>query len=148
MTVVCLSFQSACPVSDVGVLWPNVWIDQDATWYGGRPRSMSHCVRSGPSCHAPKGTQPITDFRPMHVCYAQTTGWIKMRLGREVGLSPGDIVLDGDLASHALKGHSTPASPTFRPMSIVAKRSPISATVEIVFEGINTASIRCMSSAF
>jgi len=33
-TVVCLS----CPVCDVGVLWPNRWMDQDATWYGGRPR--------------------------------------------------------------------------------------------------------------
>jgi len=26
-------------------------------------------------------------------------GWIKMPLGREVGLSPGNIVLDGDTAS-------------------------------------------------
>jgi len=26
----------------------------------------------------------------------QTVGWIKMKLGMEVGLSPGDIVLDGD----------------------------------------------------
>jgi len=28
-TVVCLSFCKVC------VLWPNGWIDQDATWYGG-----------------------------------------------------------------------------------------------------------------
>jgi len=28
----------------------------------------------------------------------QTPGWIKMPLGTEVGLGPGDIVLDGDLA--------------------------------------------------
>ena len=47
--------------------------------------------------------------------------------GREVGLGPGHIVLDGDPASPK-KGNSTP--PTFRPMSIVAKRSPISATAE------------------
>jgi len=33
------------PVYNVGVLWPNGWIDQDATWYGGRPRSGRHCVR-------------------------------------------------------------------------------------------------------
>jgi len=26
----------------------------------------------------------------------QTAGWIKMPLGTEVGLDPGDIVLDGD----------------------------------------------------
>jgi len=29
-----------CPVCvyNIGVLWPNSWMDQDATWYGGRPR--------------------------------------------------------------------------------------------------------------
>jgi len=26
-------------------LWPNGWIDQDATWCGGRPRPRPHCVR-------------------------------------------------------------------------------------------------------
>ena len=56
------------------LLWPNGWMDQDATWYGGRPRSRPHCVR----------------WRP---------------------------------------------SPTsFRPMSIVAKRLPISATAELLFK--------------
>jgi len=42
-----------CPVcssvEDVGVLWPNGWMDQDATWYGGRPWPRPHCVRWGPS---------------------------------------------------------------------------------------------------
>ena len=36
---VCLS------VCDVGVLWPNGWMDQNETWHGGRPRLLSHCVR-------------------------------------------------------------------------------------------------------
>jgi len=31
------------------VLWPNGWMDQDATWYGARPRPRRHCVRWGPS---------------------------------------------------------------------------------------------------
>ena len=31
------------------LLWPNGWMDQDATWYGGRPRPTRHCVRCGPS---------------------------------------------------------------------------------------------------
>jgi len=35
----------------------------------------------------------------------QTVGWIKMKLGIEVGLGPGHIVLDGDL-SPPKKGHS------------------------------------------
>jgi len=49
----------------------------------------------------------------------------------EVGLGPGDIVLDGDPAPPATEG-GTAAPPTFRPMSIVAKRSPISATAKLL----------------
>ena len=42
-----------------------------------------------------------------------------MPLGREVGLSPGDIVLHEDPAPPP-KGDT--AAPTFRPVSVVAKR--------------------------
>ena len=31
------------------LLWPNGWMDQDATWYGGWPRTRRLCVRWGPS---------------------------------------------------------------------------------------------------
>jgi len=53
-----------------------------------------------------------------------------MPLGTEVSLGPGpQAMLDRDTASPQ-KG----AQPrTFRPMSIVAKRSPISATAELLF---------------
>jgi len=54
-----------------------------------------------------------------------------MPLGMEVRLGAGDNVLDGDPAS-PLKGAQHP--PTFRPMSIVAKRSPISATDELLLQ--------------
>jgi len=47
-------------------------------------------------------------------------------LSREVGLGLGDIVLDG--AQLPQKGHG----PQFSAMSIVAKRSPISATAELL----------------
>jgi len=30
-------------------LWPNGWMDQDATWWDGRPWPRPHCVRWGPS---------------------------------------------------------------------------------------------------
>jgi len=56
-------------------------MDQDATWYGGRPRPRRHCIRWGPGFP--------------HI-----------------------------------KGHSS--APPFRPMSIVAKRSPISATAKLL----------------
>jgi len=51
-----------------------------------------------------------------------------MPLGTEVGLGPGDIVLDGTQLPPR-KWAQQPL-PTFRPMSIVAKWSPISATAE------------------
>jgi len=46
--------------------------------------------------------------------------WIKMSLGTELGLGPGDFVLDGDPAHHSPKGGQSP--PNFRPMFTVAKR--------------------------
>ena len=67
----------------------------------------------------------------------------KIPLGVEVGLGPGHIVLDGDTAPP--KGAQYVAA-TFRPMSIiVAKRSPISATVELLFLAVT---VLVASSAF
>ena len=37
------------PIFGPCLLWPNGWMDQDATWYGGSPRSKPHCVTWGPS---------------------------------------------------------------------------------------------------
>jgi len=51
----------------------------------------------------------------VHVCLSvtlvycgQTVGWIKMSLGTEVGLGPGDIVLDGDPDSPTERGTAVP----------------------------------------
>ena len=59
-----------------------------------------------------------------------TVGWIRMPLGMEVGLGPGHIVLDSDPAGPPPKGAQPPS---FWPVSIVAKQSPISATAEHLF---------------
>ena len=45
--------------------------------------------------------------------------WIKMSLGMEVGLGPGDFVLDGNPAPLSKMGTEPP---NFWPMFIVAKR--------------------------
>jgi len=58
----------------------------------------------------------------------QTVGWIKMPLGTEVVLGPGYIALDG---TQLPPRKGAQQSPPFWPMSIVAKRSPISATTEL-----------------
>ena len=43
-----------------------------------------------------------------YVYCGQTAGCIRIPLGTEASLGPGDIVLDGDLASPNLRGHSAP----------------------------------------
>jgi len=65
------------------------------------------------------GTQlpsPIKGHSPQfsaHICCGQTAAWIKMPLGTEVGLCPGDFVLDGDPAPFPQKGGGASRSPQF-----------------------------------
>jgi len=108
---------SVCPICNVGVLWPNDRMDQHGTWHGGGPWSRPHCVRWGPSSPPQKGDR-APQFLAHFYC-GQTAGWIKMPLGMEVGLGPGDFVLDGDPAPLPKKGAEPP---NFWPMSIVSKR--------------------------
>jgi len=73
-----------------------------------RTRPRPHCVRWGPSSPRKKGNNSPPQFSA-HVRCGQTTGWIKwikMKLSMEVGLSPGHIVLHGDLDPPPPKGHS------------------------------------------
>jgi len=50
------------------LLWPNGCMDQDATWYRGRPWPSRHCVTWGPSFPSPKrGRIPLPHFRPMSI---------------------------------------------------------------------------------
>ena len=49
----------------------------------------------------------------------QTVGWIKMKLGMQVGLDPGHIVFDGDPAPPPPPQRGT--APNFRPIFVVAK---------------------------
>jgi len=94
-------------------------MDYDATWYGARPQPRRLCVRWGPSFLQKKGTAPSQFLA--HVYCGHTAGWIKMPLGTEVNLSPGDVVLDGVPAPPTSRRKG--AQPlSFRSMSIVVKR--------------------------
>jgi len=85
------------PIFGPSSLWPNGWMHQDTTWYGGRPQPRRLCVRWGPSLLPQKrwrGPSPLpqkgkspTQFSA-HVCCGPTDAWIKMPLGTEVGLGP------------------------------------------------------------
>jgi len=55
-----------------------------------------------------------------------------MLLGTEVRRGQGDIVLDGHPAPPTERGIAQHPPHTFRPMSIVAKGSPVSATAELL----------------
>ena len=79
------------------LLWPNGWMDYDATCYGGRSRPRRLCSM-GTQLPQKKGTPTPTEFLA-HVYCRQMAGWIKMPLDTEVGLNPGDIVFDGDPAA-------------------------------------------------
>jgi len=81
------------PIFDSLLFWPNGWMHQDATWYRGRPHPRRLCARWGPSPLPKKGADP--QFSAHFYC-GRTAGCIKMPHGMEVGLSPGDFVLDGD----------------------------------------------------
>ena len=74
---------SCLSVCNVGVLWPNGWMDQDAAWYGGEPQPRQHCIRWGPSFPPQKGAQqPPPLFSP---CLLWPNGWMDQDETRHEG---------------------------------------------------------------
>ena len=128
--------EPSSPIFRPCLLWPNDWMDQNGTWCGGcGPWSGPHCARWGPSSPPKEGGRASPNFRPIFgrpfvkrfaLCYqtvvcpvlsclsvtfvhcGQTVGRIEKKLGVQVGLGPGHIVLDGDPAPPPPKGHSPP----------------------------------------
>jgi len=72
-----------------------------------------------------KGAEPPPQFSAHFYC-GQTAGWIKMALGMELGLGPGDFVLDGDPAAPSPKRGLE--SPQFVPFLLVGLYSSSSST--------------------
>jgi len=87
-------------------------MDQDVTWYGARPRPRRLCVRWGPC--SPSTKRGRTPKFSAHVYCGQTAGWMKLVLGMEVGLRPGDFVRWGP-SPLVQKGGGAP-SPIFGPL--------------------------------
>jgi len=54
----------ASPLFSPCLLWPNGWVDQDTTWYGGMPRPRRHCVRwvVGPSSPSTQSGTAVPHF--------------------------------------------------------------------------------------
>ena len=115
------------PSSIFGPLWPNGWMIKTArgTEVGLGP---GHIVldggpapqpRKGVCMKMPPAHLPISPQFSAQVYCGQTVAWIKMPLGMDVGLSPGDFVLDGGPAPSRKRRRSS--LPNFRAISIVAK---------------------------
>jgi len=60
------------PIFGIFLLWPNGWMHQDATWYGGRPQPKQLCVRWGPSPLPKTGGAP--NFRLMFIAAKRLDG--------------------------------------------------------------------------
>ena len=100
------------PIFGPCLLWPNGWMDQDATWYGGRPRPWPHCVRWG--LLPPKRGHSRSHFLA-HVLWPN--GWMDQNATWYGGRPrPWQHCVRWGLLPP--KGHT----PNFRPMSVVAKR--------------------------
>jgi len=88
------------PIFGPFLLWPNGWMHQDATSYGGSPQPRPYGARWGPRFPSKRGHSPQFSA---HVYCGQTAGCIRIPLGTEVVLSVGlpHCVrwLDGDTAT-------------------------------------------------
>jgi len=63
-TVLCPVCPVCLSVCNVGALWPNGWMDQDATWYEGSARRRPHSVRWGIRSPRKWAQQPLPLFGP------------------------------------------------------------------------------------
>jgi len=97
------------------LLWPNGWMRQDSTWYGGRPLPRRLCVRWGPS-HLPQNGRSPPIFGPRLLwpndCMDQDATWYGVRprpTGHCVRWGPSSLLPKGAQL------------PNFRSMSVVAK---------------------------
>jgi len=114
------------PVFGPFLLSPNGFMNQDGTWYGGRPQPRRLCVRWGPSYPQNRGHahhQPV--FGP---CFLWLN-WMKTPLGTEVDLGAGHIVLD---EVPALCERDKAAPPHLFGPCLLWPRSPISAIAELL----------------
>jgi len=79
------------------LLWPNGWMDQDGTWYGGRPWSNPNCARWGHSSSPPKKGRAPPIFGPSLLW---PNGWMHQDaiwyVGRPQSRRLRRLLLDGD----------------------------------------------------
>jgi len=85
------------------LFWPNGWMDQDITWYGGRPRPRRHRVRWDLATPVERGIAAPHFSAHVYIVAKRLDG-SRYHLLWGVGLSSGDTVLDGDPAPPPERG--------------------------------------------
>jgi len=121
------------------LLWPNDWMDQDATWYGGRHRPRPRCARLGPNSTSPqKGRNPPHPiFGPYVYCGQWPYEWMHQDTTWYGGRSrPRQHCVRWVLSSPHGKGHSSP-HPYFS-VHFALAGSPISATALLLLNVLRT----------
>ena len=83
-------------------------MDEDGTWYGGKPQPRQLCVRWGPSPVSEKGSGALPPQFVAHFYCGQTAGCIKMTLGTEVGLTQRKLCYMGIQHPLSKKGADPP----------------------------------------
>jgi len=124
--------QQPPPLFSPRLLWPNGWMDHDATWYGGIGLCQCHSVLDGNPAHPPKGPQQPPLFG---ACLLWPNGWMDQDATWYGGRPrPRRLCFRWGTNFPLGKWAQQPgtAAPTFRVMSMVAKRSPISATADLL----------------
>ena len=114
------------PIFGLSLLWPNGWMHQDATWYGGTPRLGDIVFDVDPATPRKKGTATPPIFG---LCLLWPNGWMDEDAawyGNRSWPRPHCIRRGSQLPR---KGHSSP--PLFGPC-LLWPRSPISATAELL----------------
>ena len=103
-------------------------MDQDATWYRGRPWPTQHCVRCGPSYPRKKAHPSPTQFWPMSI----VAKWLMDEDATLPGSRPRQRphCVRRVPSSPCAKGAQQP--PLFGPC-LLWPRSPITATAELLY---------------
>jgi len=101
------------PVFGPCLLWPDGWVNQDATWYGGKPWPRRRCVRWARSSPLKVAQHPVFGS-----CLLWPKGWMdEDTIWYRSRPWPRPHCIRR-APSSLQEGHSS--SPSFRPMSVVA----------------------------
>ena len=122
------------PIFGPCLLWPNGWMDQDATWYRGRTRFRPHCIRWVPAPTQKKGAQ-----LPQPPLFGPCLLWPNSWMDRDATCDGGRPRPRRHCVSWRPSSPQKRAqSPIFGPCLLWTKRSPISATAEQLYHWLET----------